>query len=65
MLNYPALLRLVAAESAKRGDLATVRVALRQAIRLLDFHGEKEKVREMARYWKEIDPSNAEVNAWL
>ncbi len=63
--NYPALLSQAAEGSAEEGDLEGARYALREAIRLLEFHGEKERVVEMAEYWKELDPENAEPDRWL
>jgi tetratricopeptide (TPR) repeat protein len=62
--NYPALLRIVATRRAEAGDLEGTRFALREAIRILDFHGEEEMRREMAAYWKELDPDNPEIERW-
>jgi hypothetical protein len=56
MKNYPAVLRIVGTEAAKRGDTGAVRFAMGEAVRILSFHGERETAAEVARYWDEIDP---------
>lgn len=63
--NYPATLRLLATASAAEGDLETVRYALGKAIQIADFHRETDLVEKMARYWKDLDPDNPEVDRWL
>ncbi len=65
MTNYAAVLKMVAVESAEKGDLETVRYALGEAIRIMDFHGNVDFVRKMAEYWKEVDPKNRDVDKWL
>jgi hypothetical protein len=59
MKNYPAVLRLVAAESAKAGDLSTAGYAIRAALEILTFHGDAATAEAMMDYWDEIDPGHA------
>jgi len=42
-----------------------VRYALGRAIDILRFHGKTEKVKAVARYWKELDPGSKEAERWL
>ncbi len=64
MTNYPALLQAAAADAAGRGDLAEAGYALGMALEILDFHGEKDKAKAMAKYWKEIDPGAKVPDRW-
>ncbi|MEZ4651073.1 MAG: hypothetical protein R3E97_20255 [Candidatus Eisenbacteria bacterium] len=54
--NYAAVLRSVASEAARQGNLDEVRYALGEAIRLLDFLGESEMSASLVEYWNKIDP---------
>jgi hypothetical protein len=63
--NYPAVLIPTASAAAEKGDIEDARFALRESIRILDFHGDKEKVKWVAGYWKKIDPDNPEIDRWL
>jgi hypothetical protein len=65
MQNYPAVLQSAAGPLAKQGDLAGVRYALGTAIRILSFHGDTERVKAVARYWKELDPDSKDADRWL
>jgi hypothetical protein len=65
MQNYPAVLRVLATEAGERGDLDVAAFALRRAIRILDYHGQTEMVKKLAKYWKELDPSSREMDPWL
>jgi hypothetical protein len=65
MRNYPAVLQSAAGPLAKQGDMAGVRYALGTAIRILSFQGETEKVKAVARYWKELDPDSKDADRWL
>jgi hypothetical protein len=65
LMNYTAVLQLAGSKCAEEGDRDCVRFALAKAIRILDFHGQTGKVKELARYWKELDPENAEIDRWL
>ncbi|MCB9465409.1 MAG: hypothetical protein H6682_17110 [Candidatus Eisenbacteria bacterium] len=62
MQNYAAILRSVASEAARKGNLEEVRYALGEAIRLLDFSGESEMASSLAKYWKEVDPDAPPVD---
>lgn len=65
VMNYVAVLRRVATQKAEAGDLGDASYALREAIMLADFHGDAEMVQELAAYWAEVEPENAEVYGWL
>jgi hypothetical protein len=65
MTNYPAVLRILATEAGQRGDRDRVAFALRRAIHILDFHGDRETARKLAQYWKELDPGSREMDPWL
>lgn len=62
--NYPAVLRIVATDAAARGDVETVRYAMRTALPLLKTYGEAELAAKFAAYWKELEPGNPEVDRW-
>lgn len=62
--NYPAVLRIVATDAAARGDVETVRYAMRTALPLLRTYGEAELAAKFAAYWKELEPANPEVDRW-
>jgi hypothetical protein len=63
--NYPALLRVIATKKAEEGALSDVRFALGEAVRMLEFQGNEEMRKALAKYWKELDPDNPEVDRWL
>ncbi len=65
MKNYPAVLRVLATDAGERGDRAQVAFALRSAIEILDFHDDQGTVKQLARYWKELDPESREMDPWL
>ncbi len=65
MMNYSAVLRLAGSRCAEAADRECVRFALGKAIHILDFHGQTSKVKELARYWKKLDPENGEIDRWL
>ncbi len=65
MRNYSAVLHAIATESAGQNEIEWMRYALREACRLLDFHGERELVRRTAEYWRQADPDSREAERWL
>jgi hypothetical protein len=65
MMNYPAVLRLLALDASGKGDQDAVAASLSQAIRILDFHGEDDMVIKLAQYWKKLDPQSHAMDSWL
>jgi hypothetical protein len=59
------VLTRIAEEAAARQEPSVAGFALREAVRILAFHGQDELARKTAQYWRELDPDNPEIDRWL